>query len=163
MAPISKQQDMEILELLDAGHSDRYVAKRCHVGRASVRERRLNLRPSLTVSKGGRPFRLLGGTRNCVVLTHKLDPGTTLQETTNTLRDHFGIKACREVVRQTLKHARLRFKRKRRRPRLTDSDRQLRRQFVKEFKDWTPERWDHVLFCDEKLFNRYPRSLHRGC
>ena len=72
----------------------------------------------------------------------------------HTLHQHFNIKPCKETVRQTLRRAGIKPRLRRRKPLLTKAHRKARREFVKEYQSWPAERWDHVIFCEEKIFSR---------
>ena len=69
MVKLPKDKDFAILRGLDQGLSDRAVARLVGVSHDSVRSRRLEHRPSLQITKAGRPFRLSPSARKYVILS----------------------------------------------------------------------------------------------
>ena len=106
-------------------------------------------------SKGGRPARITPTTKRLMVrrITNgELDNAVQVQKYLN---DELNIKLSVNRVREILREEGLTAVHKKKKPKLTEKHRRLRREFVEKYRHWTVDDWKRVLWTDETKINRH--------
>lgn len=142
----------QAVALLEAGVTQRQVARRLQISRSSVQRayRRyletgaFNHRPGM-----GRPRATSAADDRFIQLTVLRNRRLNAVQVQQSLRDECQVVISSDTVRRRLAERNLTPKRAATGPALTVAHRRARLEFAREHRDWSVEQWGNVLFTDE--------------
>ena len=155
MKSISCATTLNILSLLDTGHSVRDISSRIGVSIGTVSSVRNNHRPDMSKTLGGHPKKLTESDIRlglCAISSGKADTAVQVHKI---LRDKTNEDLSVQTVRRGLKQAGMKSTVKTTRPFLSKHHRRERLDFAIAHKDWTVADWKRLIWSDESKINRF--------
>lgn len=146
------QEAAQAVALLQAGLSQRDVARRLRIGRSSVQRvyRRYLETGAFDRRPGtGRPRATSAADDRFIHLTVLRNRRLNAVQVQRSLRDERQVIISSDTVRRRLAERNLTPRRAATGPALTVAHRRARLQFAQEHRDWTFDQWSNVLFTDE--------------
>lgn len=146
------QEAAQAVALLQAGVSQREVARRLQISRSSVQRvyRRYLETGAFDRRPGtGRPRATSAADDRYIQLTVLRNRRLNAVQVQRSLRDERQVVVSSDTVRRRLAERNLTPKRAATGPKLTAAHRRARLEFAREHRDWTLEQWGNVLFTDE--------------
>lgn len=146
------QEAAQAVALLQAGVSQREVARRLQISRSSVQRvyRRYLETGAFDRRPGtGRPRATSAADDRYIKLTVLRNRRLNAVQVQRSLRDERQVVISSDTVRRRLAERNLTPKRAATGPKLTVAHRRARLEFAREHRDWTLEQWGNVLFTDE--------------
>src|ERR1700761_9073854 len=155
MKSISCTTTLNILSLLDTGHSVRDISSRIGVSIGTVSSVRNNHRPDMSKTLGGHPKKLTESNIRlglCAISSGKADTAIQVHKI---LQDKTNEDLSVQTVRRGLKQAGMKSTVKTTRPFLSKHHRRERLDFAIAHKDWTVADWKRLIWSDESKINRF--------
>ena len=155
MKSLSSATTLNILSLLDSGHSVRDISSRTGVSIGSVSSVRNNHRPGMSKAPGGRPKKLTESDIRFGIRAISSGKADTAVQVHKILRDKKNEGISVQTVRRGLKQAGMKSAVKTTRPFLSARHRRERMDFAIAHKDWSMADWKKVIWSDESKINRF--------
>lgn len=144
-----------ILKLRNEGKSLREIAKTMGRSHSSIQYVIKNFQSTgsiLSKARTGRPSKLTEREKRTILASVKENPRITASKISENLRESFSKHIHEDTVRKILKKNDYHGRVARRKPYISDINRQKRMDFANEYIKMAPEFWEKVLFSDESKF-----------
>jgi len=163
MRAVSREIRDDILFLIDNGESDRQIARKKPVSRATVQRIGRTFRPCVSHPKTGRSPTLTERERRFLVRAVTVGGLETAVQANVLLRAELGIVVSNVTVRCALRMEGLEAAVKEKKPKLSPKNAALRLEFARKYKDWTVADWTRVLWSDETKILRFNTDGRSWC
>ncbi|KAI1003599.1 hypothetical protein K3495_g4608 [Podosphaera aphanis] len=154
MPRLTKATQERTVELLKEGNSCRDVAIRVDCSPCVVGRLRKTISNIGSGSKGGRPSKLTPRLRRQNVHDITNETHRTPKQVATSLKEAHSISVTPQTVRNVLRQAGLKARKKVKKPALISRHRKAQLNFAQKHKEWTIQDWKKVIWSDETKINR---------
>ena len=163
MRPISRQLRDDILALIDNNESDRQIATKKAVSRATVQRIRKEHRPYILRPRNGCSSKLTTHERRFLVRAVTVRGLETAVEANVALRSEHNIHVSDDTVRRALVKEGLEVAVKESKPQLSLMNVSARLEFARAHLHWTVADWMRVIWSDETKILRFNSDGRSWC
>lgn len=147
-----------IVEAKQKGETNKDIAERFHVGRATIQRTWARWKATRSVKnkkKTGRPRKTTPRQARVLVRLVKKDPFLTAVDVQNYAQDNLNLTISHTTARRILASVGLRGRKPAKKPWISKKNRAARMKFAKDHEHWTVLQWSRILWSDETKNNLF--------
>ena len=143
-----------VIDFLIEGKSSRDISRELKCSKSTINNLRTTVPKAREGTKKGRPRKVTARCRRQIV--HEMTQGTqrTPRQVAAALQEWLNISITSQTVRNSLKEAGLKARKRVKKPALSLRHKSDWLNFAMKYKEWTVEDWKKVIWSDETKINR---------